>query len=196
MPPKPRITADMIAEAGLAVVRAEGQAALNIRSVARQLGCSTQPVMYHYSTAETLKAAIYAKADAFHSAYLMQEEPGDPLLGIGLRYIRFAAEESNLFRFLFQSGELKNTPLALLTASPDTVKHWLNSGSWNSTARWMAYSVPTFWTRHPTSAGSLLMGKSTPVTAWIRLRSPPCGYLVIMVCTVIFGLSETAICIA
>jgi hypothetical protein len=76
--------------------------------------------MYHYSTAEALKSAIYEKADAFHSAYLMKEEPGDPLLGIGLRYIRFAAEESNLFRFLFQSGELKDTPLALLTALPDS----------------------------------------------------------------------------
>ena len=120
MPPKARITADMIAEAGLAVVRCAGEAALNIRSVAMQLGCSTQPVMYHYSTAGALRAAVYAKADAFHSAYLMQEEPGNPLLGIGLRYIRFAAREGCLFRFLFQSGGMKDTPLALLTASPDS----------------------------------------------------------------------------
>ena len=121
MPPKAKITAEMIAEAGLAVVRIAGQAALNIRSVAKQLGCSTQPVMYHYSTAEKLRAAVYAKADAFHSAYLMQEEPGDLLLGIGLRYIRFAAKEASLFRFLFQSGGLKDLPLARLTASPDSV---------------------------------------------------------------------------
>ena len=120
MPPKAKITAEMIAEAGLAIVRTSGFAALNIRSVAKQLGCSTQPVMYHYRTAEALKAAVCALADGFHTAYLMQEEPGDPLLGIGLRYIRFAAEESNLFRFLFQSGMLKDTPLAALTDTPDT----------------------------------------------------------------------------
>ena len=120
MPPKAKITAEMIAEAGLAIVRASGSAALNIRSVAKQLGCSTQPVMYHYRTAEALKAAVYAKADAFHTAYLMQEEPGNPLLGIGLRYIRFAAEEPGLFRLLFESGMLHDTPLAMLTDTPDT----------------------------------------------------------------------------
>ena len=120
MPPKAKITAEMIAEAGFAVVRASGAEALNIRSVAKALGCSTQPVMYHYRTAEALRAAVYAQADAFHTAYLMQEEPGNPLLGIGLRYIRFAAEEQHLFRFLFQTGTLSDMPLAQLTASPDS----------------------------------------------------------------------------
>ena len=35
----------------------------------------------------------------------MNTPPGqDPILGIGLNYIRFAVEEPMLFRFLFQSG--------------------------------------------------------------------------------------------
>ena len=119
MPPKAKITAEMIAEAGLTIVRTSGYEALNIRSVAKQLGCSTQPVMYHYRTAEALKEAVCTLADHFHTAYLMKEEPGDPLLGIGLRYIRFAAEERNLFRLLFQSGMLKDTPLGALTAAPE-----------------------------------------------------------------------------
>ena len=121
MPPKAKITAEMIAAAGFALVRESGFAALNIRSVAKRLGCSTQPVMYHYHTAEALKAAVFAKADAFQTAFLMQGTDGtDPLLGIGLRYIRFAAEESNLFRFLFQSGMLSDTPLSTLTSSPES----------------------------------------------------------------------------
>lgn len=52
-----------------------------------------------------MKKAAYAKADGYHSEYLMNIE--DPrkgvMLGIGLNYIRFAIEEPHLFRFLFQS---------------------------------------------------------------------------------------------
>lgn len=121
MPPKAKITAEMIAEAGFQLVRESGFEALNIRSVAKKLGCSTQPVMYHYHTAEALKAAVFAQADAFHTAFLMQPPAAgeNPLLCIGLRYIRFAAEERDLFRFLFQSGMLPDTPLAALTAAPE-----------------------------------------------------------------------------
>ena len=35
----------------------------------------------------------------------------DPILGIGLNYIRFAVEEPQLFRFLFQSGYAEENSL-------------------------------------------------------------------------------------
>ena len=50
MPPKAKITRDMIIEAGIKVVREKGAESLNVRQVAAVLGCSTQPVMYHFST--------------------------------------------------------------------------------------------------------------------------------------------------
>ena len=61
--------------------------------------------MYHFATIEDMKRAVYAKLDRFHTEYLMNVDPQeDVMLGIGLNYIRFAIEEPNLFRFLFQSG--------------------------------------------------------------------------------------------
>ena len=49
--------------------------------------------------------AAYAQTDQLHSKYLMNiPVEQDPVLGIGLNYIRFAVEEPQLFRFLFQSG--------------------------------------------------------------------------------------------
>lgn len=110
MPPKAKITRDMIIEAGIKVVREKGAESLNVRQVAAVLGCSTQPVMYHFSTVSELKAAVYAAADELHTAFIMtpDESIGDPFLSIGLRYIRFAAEERELFRFLFQSGKFGN----------------------------------------------------------------------------------------
>ena len=105
MPPKTRITKDMIIQAAVEVARQSGHENINARTVSEQLHCSTQPVMYHFSTIDAMKRAAYAQADHLHSESLMTIPPGrDPILGIGLNYIRFAVEEPQLFRFLFQSG--------------------------------------------------------------------------------------------
>lgn len=121
MPPKPKIAKDMIVEAGFRLLREQGIDALNARSVAARLQCSTQPVMHHFATMEDLKKEVYQKADAFHSDYLMDIDfsSGDPMLSIGLRYIRFAAEEAHLFRFLFQSDQFANTGFLELMSSED-----------------------------------------------------------------------------
>ena len=106
MPPKAQITKEMIVEAGLELVRMCGAEALNVRRVAAELKCSTQPVMYHFSTVEELKDEIYSAADEFHTGYIMNVgENEDSMLAIGMRYIKFAAEEKHLFRFLFQSDK-------------------------------------------------------------------------------------------
>ena len=105
MPPKTRITRDMILNAAVEVARKSGHETINARTVSARLHCSTQPVMYHFSTIDAMKRAAYARVDQLHSEYMMTIPPNrDPVLGIGLNYIRFAVEEPQLFRFLFQSG--------------------------------------------------------------------------------------------
>ena len=106
MPPKAKITKDMVVDAAFDVVRKTGGENINARTVSKELSCSTQPVMYHFETIEALKRATYKKADEYHTEYLMSisETQKNVLLEIGLNYIRFAVEEPNLFRFLFQSG--------------------------------------------------------------------------------------------
>ena len=106
MPPRARITKDMIVDAAFEVARKTGAENINARTVSNELNCSTQPVMYHFETIEALKRAAYTKADEYHTEYLMNipETRKDVMLGIGLNYIRFAVQEPNLFRFLFQSG--------------------------------------------------------------------------------------------
>ena len=112
MPPNARITREMIVDAAVAVARESGFEQINARTVSSRLHCSTQPVMYHFATINSLKQAAYARADRRHTEYLMDTPPGkDPILGIGLNYIRFAVEEPQLFRFLFQSGYAKQSNL-------------------------------------------------------------------------------------
>ncbi len=109
MPPTAKITKEMVINAAFEVARTEGAENINARIVSKKLNCSTQPVMYHFATIEELKKAAYEKTGEFHTEYLLnnQENQKDVMLKIGLNYIRFAVEEPNLFRFLFQSGFAK-----------------------------------------------------------------------------------------
>lgn len=104
--PKAKITKEMVIDAAFEVTRTMGSENVNARTVSEKLGCSTQPVMYHFARIEEMKRAVYEKADRFHTEYLMNiTKPQEGvMLGIGLNYIRFAIREPNLFRFLFQSG--------------------------------------------------------------------------------------------
>ena len=103
-------------EGAFRLVREQGHERLTARNLAAFLGCSTQPVMYQFPDLDTLRETVYRRADSFHSEYILED--GD-LIGIGLRYIRFAREEPRLFRFLFQSGHFSGTSLADLVRAPE-----------------------------------------------------------------------------
>ena len=122
MPPKTRITKDMIINAAVEIAKQRGYESINARTVSEQLHCSTQPVMYHFTTIDALKRAAYARVEHLHSAYMMTVLPEqDPVLGIGLNYIRFAVEEPQLFRFLFQSGYAEENNLLEMVGSEELV---------------------------------------------------------------------------
>lgn len=122
MPPKTRITKDRIIQAAIEVAKQSGYESINARTVSAQLHCSTQPVMYHFSTIDAMKRAVYAKVDQLHSAYMMTIPPEQaPILGIGLNYIRFAVAEPQLFRFLFQSGYAEENSLLEIVDSEELI---------------------------------------------------------------------------
>ncbi len=113
MPPKPKITKEMVIDAAFEIAREAGRENINARTVSNKLNCSTHPVMYHFAAIEELKLAAFKRTDQFHSAYLMRVSGNEDeiMLGIGLNYIRFAVDEPNLFRFLFQSGYAEGSSL-------------------------------------------------------------------------------------
>ncbi len=121
MPPKVKVTKEMILDASFQIVREEGFESINARLVADRLHCSTQPVMYNFKTIEELKQAVYQIADRYHSEYIAPKGRSgmSPLLELGLNYIRFGAEEKNLFRFLFQSNQFAGKSLDGLICAPE-----------------------------------------------------------------------------
>ena len=126
MPPKVKITKEDIIKTALALVRNKGTEALNARSVASELGCSTQPVFSNFSTMEELQSATLTAAYDIYLDFLKREaESGEypPYKAFGMAYIRFAREEKQLFRLLFmrdRSGE-DLTPTADFTESVDMI---------------------------------------------------------------------------
>lgn len=117
MPKKPTTTREAMLEGALQLIKEKGHEFLTARNLAAFLGCSTQPIMYQFPNLDTLRDLTYQKADAFHSEYILA---GGDLLEIGMRYIRFAEEEPQLFRFLFQSGRFSGFSLQDLIKAPET----------------------------------------------------------------------------
>ena len=130
MPARAKVTKEMIVDAAFAIAREAGVERINARTVSERLHCSTQPVMYHFATMEELKRTVYAKADIYHSEYLMnmKKPPKGAALGIGMNYIRFAIEEPHLFRFLFQSDYFNGKTLLELFHTQLGVKTLLDGG--------------------------------------------------------------------
>lgn len=126
MPPKPRITKDEIVDAAVRLVRTAGAEKLNARTLAAFLGCSTQPVFSNFATMDELRLAVVAKADALCGEFIKEEiEKGEfpTYKASGMAYIRFAAEEKELFKLLYmrdRTGE-KEAPSHELTVEMETI---------------------------------------------------------------------------
>ena len=119
MPPKVKVTKDMVRDAAFEIVRSDGHENLNVRTIADRLSCSTQPVLYNFRTMDEIRNAAYEKADSFHTAFIMPDETDeDPMLALGLNYVRFGHEESNLFRFLFQTDKFRDMDMDDLVSDP------------------------------------------------------------------------------
>jgi AcrR family transcriptional regulator len=104
MPPKIKVTKEEIIQAGLDIVRREGESALNARGIAAALGCSTQPIFSNYASMEELHLAVMLAASQLCSQYIDREVSSGAYPSYkasGIAYIRFAKEERNLFKLLY-----------------------------------------------------------------------------------------------
>lgn len=118
MPPRVKISKEDIVKTALELVRKNGEEAINARAVAAALGCSTQPVFSNFETMEDLREAVIHAAYERYLGFLKNEaESGKypQYKSFGMAYIRFAKEESALFRLLFMRDRSREA----LSVSPD-----------------------------------------------------------------------------
>ena len=104
MPPKVKITREMILNAALALTREQGFEAVNARNIAAELECSTRPIFTAYQNMEEMKEDFLEFAYSFYCSYVEQYEKESGVeadLLWPLSYLSFAQDEPNLFQLLF-----------------------------------------------------------------------------------------------
>lgn len=104
MPAKKVISKESIIEAALKIVRKEGMEGLNMRTLAAECNCSTQPIYLSFSGADELKAEVKERIIAIYRDYRKREialNAYPEFKAVGMSYIRFAKEESQFFKYLF-----------------------------------------------------------------------------------------------
>ena len=120
MPAVRKASREQIIDAAVAVLCDDGFSAINARSVAKKLGCSTQPIYFSFQSMDELKAALSERAIRMHTRRvrdsLRAHEGNDSRYSsYGMGFVRFAAEEKQLFRWLYledhQLGPYQNDVL-------------------------------------------------------------------------------------
>lgn len=117
MPPKVKITKEDIINTAVELVRTSGEQAINARSIAASLNCSTQPIFSNFVTMEELQSAVISNAYERYLGFIDREvesEKYPKYKAFGMAYVRFAKEEKKLFKLLFMrdrtSEELSTSP--------------------------------------------------------------------------------------
>ena len=105
MPTATRITKGMILNAAFEIARSEGIGKVSNREIAKKMNCSIRPIYYQFKNSEELNKELYNKIDRYFYDFIMRNMTDDipPYKQIGIKYIKFAQEETNLFKVLFMS---------------------------------------------------------------------------------------------
>ena len=126
MPAVKKVSRDEIINAAVEVLRDGGFSSINARSVAKKIGCSTQPIYVSFKNMEELKQALTERAVELHTqrvrASLRQHEGNDTRYSsYGMGFVKFAAEEKQLFRWLYLEGNQPHQDDVLLPEVIDAI---------------------------------------------------------------------------
>ncbi len=124
MPSSPRIKKEDMLQAALELVSRDGYAALNIKAVARELGCSTAPISWQFGGMDGLREELIPFAEQYveDKYYSRNENEVAAFEQRGRGTIDLALENPNLFRFLYtgERSQILSTGFRLQTNNPDT----------------------------------------------------------------------------
>lgn len=106
MPSNPKIPKETILRHALEMLIQDGYASINIKSLAKRIGCSTQPISWHFGNMENFRNALTKYALDYANKQMLSASEGiSAFSNVGTGYIDMAVDEPNLFRYLYMSGE-------------------------------------------------------------------------------------------
>ncbi|MDR0922715.1 MAG: TetR/AcrR family transcriptional regulator [Lactobacillales bacterium] len=96
------ITREQILDAAYDLVATEGFSHFTARNIANKIGCSTQPIYLEFKNMAELRDNLFDRIYAYLSnSVYPTRHTGDPIVDLSLNYIKFAKNESRLYRALF-----------------------------------------------------------------------------------------------
>jgi AcrR family transcriptional regulator len=115
---KTQISKDVILEAAFHMLLRDGYAVINITSLAKEIGCSTQPIAWHFGNMEGLRDALLEYCLIFlKDRFVVEREDVSGILeGIALQYVELAFDYPNLYKYLYMS-EQDGKKMAMLAQS-------------------------------------------------------------------------------
>lgn len=105
MPAIKKISREAIINAAIDVLREGGAMAINARSIAKKLECSTQPIYQSFQNMDDLKEAMTQQAIALHTQYVRNNNSDTQYSCYGMGFVEFAKKEKYLFRWLYLDGK-------------------------------------------------------------------------------------------
>lgn len=112
MPAKKIITKSIILQAAVKIVRQSGITALNMRTLAQECKCSTQPIYLSFSGIEQLEKEVAKEVVGIFNGYIEREVASGKYpeyKAVGIGYIRFAKEEKELFKYLLMNDGMRRS---------------------------------------------------------------------------------------
>ncbi len=101
MPPRTRYTPERILDAALDLTRKVGLEGVTARTLATHLGFSTGPISSHFASMENLHEQLLERIIGLFVNTVSEPSASDPLVSVGLGWLRFAASEPRLYETLF-----------------------------------------------------------------------------------------------
>ncbi|MBQ7388602.1 MAG: TetR/AcrR family transcriptional regulator [Paludibacteraceae bacterium] len=108
MPRKVQFSREMIIDAAIEMIRAQGGESINARDLGLRIGCSSRPLFTAFKNMNELIDVVRKEASERFLRYMKVAEEtdnGEPVSKrMGMRIVQFAYEEPNLYKFIHWSG--------------------------------------------------------------------------------------------
>lgn len=103
---KVEISKELILQKALQLLIQEGYTAVNIKTLANQIGCSTQPIVWHFKNMAGFRQALaeYALNYANKKMTPTSENGFEAFTEVGAAYVDLAFDEPELFKYLYLNG--------------------------------------------------------------------------------------------
>ena len=104
---KAQLSREIILDTAFQMLVRDGYSAINITALAREIGCSTQPIAWHFGNMEGLRSALLQHSlDYMKNHFTLRGDSTAPMLAeIPRKYIDLAFDHPHLYKYLYMSDQ-------------------------------------------------------------------------------------------